>query len=204
MQETIESDENEHALFGVRKSDDKALTKNLNASWAFVQLFHKYVEEERRLPTWLEWRCWLATVAKDLFAIPVAREFRFTSLAQEERDAKRRGLRWRLGNAYYSCMREVDVLIRLRDEHGIHVKYHVLADALFRVDYWLGTQTMSLFVNNAEMKSPSEGGRKKRPSMYLASPPFINHEAVMEKQHTYAMLHLASNSTVAKIADALR
>lgn len=199
----IESDEREHALYQVHKSDDGPDTKNLNPSWAFVQLFHKYVEEEPQLPTWLQWREWLATTAKSLFAIPVSRQLRFRHIDEERREAARRGLRWRLGNAYYSCMRELDVLIRLRDDYGIHARYHVLADALYRVDYWVGTKTMSLFINNSEMKAPELGGRKERPSVYLSSLPMVNLEAVLEKQRTYGNLHLASDAALAVIAAAL-
>lgn len=203
IRQTIESDEREHALFGVASSDNISLTKNLNTSWAFIQLFHRYVQEKRDIPTWLEWRDWLLRDAMNLFAAPVLSRVRFKALNEEAREEIRKGLRWRLGNAYYSCLRELDVLIRLRDEHKINAKYHVLADALFRVDYWNGNKTACLFVSNNEMKAAQEG-RKLRPGQFLDSPPFVHYEAVMEKQHTYGKLHLATDGTVAGIAAALR
>ncbi len=200
----IESNPREHALLGVSSSDNIALTKNLNTPWAFVQLFHRYLQERQSLPTWLEWRDWLRNDAKDLFAVPASRRVHFGRLDEFGKEAIKRGLNWRLGNVYYSCMRELDVLIRLRDEYELPVKYHILADALFRVDYWRGLRTACLFVSNDEMKA-AQAGRKDRPAKFLAKPPFEEHyEAVMEKQHTYGNLHLATDKTVAGIAAALR
>ncbi|MBM85285.1 MAG: hypothetical protein CMM47_04610 [Rhodospirillaceae bacterium] len=45
-------------------------------------------------------------------------------------------VRWRLGKFYYSAVREVDLLISI-NAAGIPLKYHLVADVLLRVDYWV-------------------------------------------------------------------
>ena len=199
----IEADENQHALKGVSRADNIPLTKNLNSSFAFIHLFHRYVQQKRRIPTWLEWREWLRTEAASMFAIPVSRTIRFDRMDKAQKTAVKKGLTWRLGLAYYSCMRELDVMLRLRDLYGLNVRYHVLADALYRVDFWLGTKTVCLFVSNDEMKA-AQTGRKPRPGQFLTSPPFSHYEAVLETQHTYGVLHPATDKAVEKIARFLR
>lgn len=92
VKRTIESDEKQHALLGVSSSDNIPETKNLNSPWAFIQLFHRYIEEKQRVPTWLEWRDWLRGQAKHLFALPVAQSIQYASLNKEKQAAVSRGL----------------------------------------------------------------------------------------------------------------
>ncbi|WP_410608787.1 hypothetical protein [Amycolatopsis sp. lyj-109] len=54
-------------------------------------------------------------------------------------------LRWRFGNAYYSFLREVHTLVYLRG-NGLDVRFHPLADALFRIDSWMDDAVFSIWV----------------------------------------------------------
>lgn len=77
---------------------------------------------------------------------------------------------WRLGNAYYSCLRELYVLAVLR-EAGVPAEYHVIADALFRADFRAGETIISLYVRgtdgplatNTATRSSPRSRRPRRP-----------------------------------------
>ncbi len=68
-------------------------------------------------------------------------------------------MRWRIGNYYYSFLREIHLLSILR-ETGLDLLFHPLADALFRVDAWLGDLVLSLYVGNARYRTVTGTGRK--------------------------------------------
>lgn len=199
----------EHALDGAEKKDETEESEGLENSWAYVQLFYRYVENKRRVPTWLEWRSWLGSEVPALLVDPLRKKFRWDALPPPEKVALRRSLRWRVGNAYYGMMRELNVLIRLR-KMGVPVKYHVLADALFAVDCWSGDNVVSVFVGNPKMKDGQRQGRKRTPADRLrnATPPFRFHNMILPikrgEGNRYGILYLADDASVLRVAEALQ
>ncbi len=79
----------------------------------------------------------------------------------------RDAVRWRVGNAYYSFLREIYTVVRLR-AMGIDLRVQPLADALFRVDAWVGRKVVSLRVGNKKFRQGESAGRKTRPEQLLA------------------------------------
>jgi hypothetical protein len=209
VRQRMASSRREHALEGAEKEDETQDSEGLENSWAYVQLFYRFIEEKRCVPSWLEWRRWLATEVPALLVGPLKTKFDWDSRSPEQRSALRRSLRWRIGNAYYGTMRELNVLIRLR-AMGIPVKYHVLADALFAVDCWNNDNIVSVFVGNATMKDAKGGGRKRRPQDRLgnAKPPFAFHDITLRiargEGNRYGILYLADDQSIRRVAEALK
>ncbi|MEV5597606.1 hypothetical protein [Streptomyces sp. NPDC052496] len=110
-------------------------------------------------------------------------------------------MKWRVGNAFYSFLRELYLIARLREE-GLDARIHPLADALFRVDAWCGRTTVEMYVANSLFKG-GQGGRKPRPETYLEDQEgfsFVRLE--MQKQHAFGRLHLPTDEEVGRcIAD---
>ena len=77
-------------------------------------------------------------------------------------------VRWRLGKFYYSALREVDLLAALHAK-GVPLKYHVLADVLLRVDYWMGKTLICIYFPNTEYRSGESGRKPKAAQVFVDS-----------------------------------
>ncbi|WP_143740071.1 hypothetical protein [Micrococcus luteus] len=102
--------------------------------------------------------------------------------------------------AYYSFLRELYVLVQLRDR-GVDLKVHPLADALFRVDAWKAGAVVQLFVKNEKYRQ-GDHGRKPKPAELLGSQ-FRYSEIVMDRQHVFGQLHVPSQASLDAAAEAL-
>ena len=108
---------------------------------------------------------------------------------------------WRLGNAYYSMLRELYVLAVLR-QAGLPVEYHVIADALFRVDFWVGDVVISLFVTNPEFRDATGAGRKELPSSILSDcDAFSFVELPRLARREYGTVHLPARAEIERFAE---
>lgn len=169
-----------HALGEVRKAKAERVVpiRDWNPPFAFTQVLHHLLEQMDSIPTWPDFVRYIRRAEEGRrllgneagLAVEAARACvdgagnpRWT--AQEINDA----LRWRLGNAYYSFLRELDVLIRLR-ARGLDARMHPLADALFRVDAWIGNTVLSIRIGNPRYRHGHEG-RKKEARRLLAGAP---------------------------------
>lgn len=140
--------------------DDKlsvAFVENVGrfSPWSFQQIFHCYVEKNG-LPTWQNFESFLKGPARvclyDAYRMELWSDYwdaigasarlignlNHTNTVESQFDL---GLQWRLGNFYLSALREVEVVVRLRAEHGVDVNYHILADAEFKADAWIRDAT---------------------------------------------------------------
>jgi hypothetical protein len=99
-------------------------------------------------------------------------------------------MRWRIGNFYYSFLREQWVHAYLRGR-GITLLQHPLADALYGVDGWIDDTVISLFIGNDEFRSGS-GGRKQPPSAFLskARPALRFIDLALPTTHRFGVVHL--------------
>ena len=103
----------------------------------------------------------------------------------EARDA----LRWRIGLAYYSFLRELFVIAALR-EAAIDARFHVLADCLFRVDFWIGDNCFELFITSPAFKY-RQGGRKHGPAYYVGPSSRLKfHRLELPVQHSFGNVHV--------------
>ncbi|MHB8462586.1 MAG: hypothetical protein ACYDA1_08070 [Vulcanimicrobiaceae bacterium] len=176
-----------------------ALVEDLDTPWSFMQLFHDYVETHRRLPTWQAFRSWLCGEAKERLWQPYQEMLDWKSLSSDQRKVVGRGIAWRLGNAYYSALREVDILISLRDA-DVQLSYHILADALYAVDFWSAAHLISVYIPNARYKDDGHGGRKARPDVIFRDSAFDYDDFAIRKQRVHGKYWPVSATTAVQIA----
>lgn len=148
-----------HALGRVRKEEQLKAIEDGTCPFAFQHVFHKYIEDHQSLPTWQEFSAWIKGPARRMYAQPLLKEAGYREADKQRRRKLARALQWRAGKKYYSSLREVGLLTRLREDHGIAFRYHLLADVLLRADFWLGDTIVCTYFPNQLYRS-SDGGRK--------------------------------------------
>lgn len=193
----------EHALDDVRKEEQLPEVEDFTCPFAFQHLFHRYVEEERALPAWQEFAAWMNGPAARFYAKPLLDRTGWHTADSKRRRQLKRAYRWRLGKAYYSAFREVELLTRLRDEHGLPVRYHLLADVLLRVDFWLDDALVCAYFPNPKYRS-GDGGRKPPAARFFtaAEPPFEILDVEVSRQG-YGNFWAVDGKSVRQAAQAL-
>ncbi|MGW5740257.1 hypothetical protein [Amycolatopsis sp. NPDC003861] len=199
-------DATEHALGLVKRKEAESVveTRNWFPEFAFTHIMHHYLETRRSLPTWQNFYHFLFYSDEGNSLIGIATRWhkaeRLAGGVSEKlaRDA----LRWRFGNAYYSFLREVHMLVYLR-ENGFDVRSHPLADALFRIDGWMGDAVISIWVANENFrreKGFDPQGRKDRVKDLLAGsvPSFRFVDIELDKAEKWGCVHLSSDSALEK------
>jgi hypothetical protein len=113
-------------------------------------------------------------------------------------------VRWRIGLAYYSFVREMYTITLLRAA-GLDVRAHPLADALFRVDAWTRRTVLSLYIRNSRFRDGARG-RKPRTVDILAGsqPPFQYEELRLATRHEFGCVHLPEANQIRAIARRLQ
>lgn len=195
-----------HALGDIKRVDGERIRGIVDWSpdFAFTHVFHYVLESLGHLPTWPEFREFSEhdETAREALWVPAQRK-----VAEEakhfDRDAAYRAMRWRVGKAYYSFVREVHLIICLH-ARGIDVCFHPLADALFRVDAWWGDTVLSLYIRNDEYRN-GRMGRKDRPEEILAgSAHTFRFETIdLETADKFGVVHLALEEDIDRVADRL-
>ena len=194
----------EHALGDVRKRDvdDLVEVRDWNPPFAFTHVFHLVTEHLGTVPTFQRFR----EVCRD---VPVLRrnlwDPALNAVARSGGGPRARAaMRWRIGNAYYSFVRELYVLAALR-ESGVPVQAHPLADALFRTDLFGGDVNVDVYVVNGRYRDAG-GGRKHRSEFMLrdAVPPFRSVVLELETCHDFGVVHLPSDGACSRVAAELR
>jgi hypothetical protein len=168
--------ETQHALGDLTKDDERSYIEDAYIPFALQYLFHEFIERTGRIPTWEEFFNWIERECCHRWLIPLW-DLLFTGRnAIKESinawgDDALKATRWRLAKFYYACLRELDLLLWLRNK-GIDAKYHILADVVFGVDAWVDRLLVQVYVKNAKYKSSVDGeGRKVDPSAYFS--PYI-------------------------------
>jgi hypothetical protein len=198
----------EHPLGDISK--EVAISVRPVVDWrpdfAFTHVMHLAMEALGTVPTFGEFSRYCA---ED----PVGRVALGDPARRAAEDARRQGyqpgpvaqaVRWRIGLAYYSFVREMYTIAVLRDA-GLDVRAHPLADALFRVDAWTARTVLSLYVRNSAFRDGARG-RKPRTGSILAGarPPFRYEELRLETRHEFGCVHLPEAAHVAALARRLR
>lgn len=155
-----------HALGDVRTEEQLPEVENWTTPFAFEHLFHRYLEDQRRVPTWQEFSGWLNGEAAAFFVGPLLRGTGWHGADPARKRALKRAYRWRLGKFYYSALRELELYARLRHEYGLPLRYHLLADVLLRTDFWLGDNVVCLYFANPTYRD-REAGRKPPAQQFL-------------------------------------
>lgn len=184
----------EHALGEAKRSVAESVVsiRDWHPAFAFTHVLHIALEALQQIPTFQGFRDWtrddpggramLWEPARDAASDAIASGF--------EPSAVQQAVRWRVGNAYYSFIKELFVLVSLRDR-GLDLRFHPLADALFRVDAWSGDANLSLFVGNPVYRGAGRG-RKEPPEAILAdaAPPFHFVTIELETRRSFGDVHL--------------
>jgi hypothetical protein len=187
----------EHALGDVRKSVAVSVgpIENWNPAFAFTHVLHYAVEKERRILTWQEFFSFIQqdSLADRMLWTP---SNSVTKLILEQYGGRwgqreiHAAIRWRVGNAYYSFLRELYVVSHWR-AFGLDVRVHPLADALFRVDAWHQNTVVSLYVGNQRYRDHTHGRKISVTEMLDgAQPPFRVVEIRLPAASTFGVVHL--------------
>ena len=136
---------------GVRKGDWMLPdVENLTGGLPLALGFGRFVEEHGRIPKWSEAADWFMRPEQaPIFFGPAWDLYR--SMDEAARPAPwrwKRAINWRIGNAYLSFVREMDFLSRMIHDHGVPLRMHILADAVLKVDFWVGRHAVCLFIPN--------------------------------------------------------
>lgn len=199
-------DPKKHALGNIKRAEGERVKGIVDWSpdFAFTHVFHYTLEKLGHLPDWLEFRkfCEDDATARQALWVPAQRKI------DEEakfhgRETASKSMRWRIGKAFYSFVREVHLIACLH-ARGIDVRVHPLADALFRVDAWWDDTVLSLYIGNAFSRNGNRG-RKDLPEEILAgSPQPLRFETVkLKPADKFGVVHLARQEDIDRVAERL-
>ncbi|MER6999857.1 hypothetical protein [Streptomyces sp. NPDC000410] len=199
----------EHALGTVKRSSGESVRAivDWNPDFAFMHVFHVCMEQLGMLPSYQDVRRYAHSdpLGKRMLGEPAKAKVReLVERGFSERQV-RDAMRWRVGNAYYSFLREMYTVVQLRYS-GIDVRVHPLADALFRVDAWVGRTAISLRVGNKKFRQGLGEGRKTPAEELLGAelPPFKFSTIELAPATRFGSVHLPSsqhlNAAVARIS----
>lgn len=164
----------EHALGRVRRSVAESVGPIVDwrPDFAITHVLHYALEERGRLFNWQQFQafCRDDVRAERMLWSPARSEIRKAVAHGAPPFAARAAMRWRIGNAYYSFLREICTIIELR-HRGLDLRAHPLADAVFRVDAWMRDTVLHLYIRNDRFRD-GEAGRKPRGDALLGGSGF--------------------------------
>ncbi len=85
---------------------------------------------------------------------------------------------------------------------GLDVRYHIIADVLFRADFWIGNLIVSLYFPNSNYRHGKNEGRKPPAEKFFtgANPPFKVVHFPVERQG-FGKVWLASTDSIARLKE---
>jgi hypothetical protein len=196
--------QSEHALGEIQWNDIKRIdsAKNWQPTYAFTHLLHYLMEKDGTLPTWQRF---LNFFTRDRIGrlmlgdeAAILRDQLVTTGVSYENASN--ALIWRAGNAYYGLVRDIYTVVSLR-VRGIDARAHPLADALFRVDSWIGREILSIRVRN-KIYADGVYGRKLRAEDLLvdSNPPFSYKAIELDPIMIYGKIKLPSEDALSEYA----
>lgn len=193
-----------HALGDVESEEQLTVIEDFHAPFALQHLFHWYVEKNRSLPTWTEFRDWMVLGEAAPHWYHLLRARIGTNPSNEKRRRWSRAARWRLGKFYLSTLRELDLLVQLR-ALGLDLRYHLIADVLFRADFWVSNLIVSLYFPNPDYRHGKSEGRKPPAEKFFegANPPFKVVHFPVERQG-FGKVWLASAASISSLKELIR
>jgi len=199
MQNVME--ETEHALGDVPKEHAIKEIEDFTCPFALQHIFHRYIENAGRIPTWQQFSRWMNNQAYPYWLEEI--EPLKKSLQGYSEDRINDAVRWRLGKFYYSALRELDLLIWLRSR-TLDVKYHLLADVLLRVDLWIEDLLVCVYFANKKYRAGNKGRKPPAESFFNeAAPPFKILDFPVERQG-FGNIWLISEQSKAELEAAIK
>lgn len=197
----------QHALGEIKKNRIRRIrgARDWHPDFAFTHLLHYFMEQQKALPTWQEFRRFLLETDEGYQMLGKQAWAHRDSLVGPDvsKELATEAMRWRVGNSYYGVLRDIYTVVQLR-AHGVDVRAHPLADALFRVDAWAGRTVLSLRVRNALFRD-SERGRKIPAEELLrdAHPSFTFESIQLERAEEFGEVHLPKSADIQQVAQRL-
>lgn len=202
----IAADRSKHALGEIKSADVAKVPeiRDWHPDFAFTQVLHFVTEVAGVLLPFDDFI--RHSVFKEAFYDQIREKISSVAQCNEEKESlAKRAVRWRLGIAYYSFLKEQYVISLMRSE-GISVKQHPLADALFKVDCWAGNTNIDLYVTNPLFRAKGgSAGRKIKSADLLADavPPFTSIILECATRHTFGDVHLPDEDEVRRACKGL-
>lgn len=198
----------EHPLGNIRKRVAAGVQPVVDwrPDFAFTHVMHLALEKLGRLPPFQDFARFCADDPAGAAALGnPARQMKDQVCRQGYPPGQvSAAIRWRIGLAYYSFVRETYTIAVLRGA-GLDVRVHPLADALFRADTWEGRTVLSLYIRNPRFRDGVRG-RKPRVVDILsgAQPPFRFEELHLAPGHEFGCVHLPEADQIRAVARRLR
>ncbi len=192
----------EHALGDIRKENQIKEIENFTCPFALQHIFHRYIENAGRIPTWQQFSRWIQKQAYPHWLEEI-QPLKERLLQQYSKKRVSDAIQWRLGKFYYSALRELDLLVWLRAQ-SLDVKYHLLSDVLLRVDFWIDDLLICIYFPNKRYRDGQKG--RKPPAEYFfnqARPPFRILDFPVERQG-FGRLWLVSDQSKQALAERIK
>lgn len=152
----------QHALGTVRPREQQKVIRDLSPTPPLIFSFHVLLEHMKTIPSFTQfWRFHLRRRSYFMGQALLASGYynRDPSASEWNTDPNLRTVRYRIGNAYYSALKEINILSTLRHVHGLDVRYHFIIDLEWKADLYIDNTLIEIYVSNERMKG-NGGGRK--------------------------------------------
>jgi hypothetical protein len=194
-----------HALGNVTRRDAESVQEivDWHPAFAFEHALHHTTESLGEVPTYQAFRefCRLNALAREMLLVPAKAQVRVAEQAGHAPEIARAAMRWRIGNAYLSYLREQYVIAVLR-EQGWDVRCHVLADVLFRVDCWVDDVCVGIYVRNMKFRA-GRAGRKPLANAVLDQGPFRFVDLELSPRREFGTVHLPDRGAITRAAQSI-
>lgn len=196
-------DSTEHAIEEIRPAQGTyAGISDFCPPFAMEYLFHDCLEDLGRTPLWQDIKTYLFERKRDRYVEPFLAKYR---IASGSRDARLDSpyfiaLKYRVGNAYYSFIREVHLMTVLRRKYGLDVRYHVFADVEYKSDLVAGDVLVALYVPNGRYRDGADG---RKTSIATANPSRKTLSVTLAVRKDFGKPWLVTDEAIKDIAEKL-
>jgi hypothetical protein len=190
----------EHPLGNIQKTKVESIrqARDWNPSFAFTHLFHYFLERKGFLPYWQHFYNFLfyEEEGRSLFGREVSAQKKLILKGgRVGKDLAGEALKWRIGLACYSFLREVYSVVALR-ARGVDARVHPLADALFRTDAWVDNIIISMWVSNEVYRSKGAGRKKRVNDLLNGANPLCYLDIPLDRATEFGRVHLPSDEAI--------
>ncbi|WP_330182419.1 hypothetical protein OHB26_01400 [Nocardia sp. NBC_01503] len=173
-----------------------AAIRNWRPDFAFTHLFHFMLEQHHGVFSWEEFRMWAqGPDVREWLWEPAQKLVRDAIESGFDSDLAHQAMQWRIGNSYYSFLRELYVIARFR-ECGIPLLCHPLADALFRADAWCEGMILELYIPNPAYKTAYTGRKFKAADFFTDQEHLTVLSLELPVQRIFGEVHLPTDETI--------
>ncbi len=193
-----------HALGDMKAADGNiGEVQNFKTPWTYAYIFHDLMERLGHVPSWPETIAHLRGDGRPHLLDPFERHFDYPKQSNDFKTRYNTALRWRTAVAYYSFIREIDLIVRLRRDHHLPIKFNLLADAQFKIDLWCGRVLIALLISNPKFNKGNQGRKIRAPEM-LDITGFESIKIELPKPKTFGLPDLVPPDAILKIAHDIR